>query len=70
MMVGRGCDLAVESTMILHSPKVIEKLEQLRTLSYGEKIHVSIARVTPPAGIDTDEDRLKVIEYLKQHPEA
>jgi 3-deoxy-manno-octulosonate cytidylyltransferase (CMP-KDO synthetase) len=48
----------------------IEKLEQLRTLSYGEKIHVSIARVTPPAGIDTDEDRLKVIEYLKQHPEA
>ena len=48
----------------------LEKLEQLRTLSYGEKIHVSVARVNPPAGIDTDDDRLKVIEFLKQHPEA
>lgn len=48
----------------------LEKLEQLRTLSYGEKIHVSVARVNPPAGIDTDEDRLKVIEFLKQHPEV
>lgn len=47
-----------------------EKLEQLRTLNYGEKIHVSIAKITPPAGIDTDEDRIKVIEYLKVHPEA
>ena len=51
-------------------PSVQEKLEQLRTLSYGEKIHVSVARVNPPAGIDTDDDRLKVIEFLKQHPEA
>lgn len=48
----------------------IEKLEQLRTLSYGEKIHVSIAKITPPAGIDTVEDQEKVIAYLKEHPEA
>ena len=29
MLVGMGCDLAVESTMILHTPKVREMLEQL-----------------------------------------
>ena len=29
MMVGRGCDLAVESTMILHSPEVQEMIEDL-----------------------------------------
>lgn len=30
MMVEKNVDLAVESTMILHSPKVIEKLEKLK----------------------------------------
>ena len=29
MMVGEDCDLAIESTMILHSPDVKEKLEEL-----------------------------------------
>ncbi len=29
LMVGSGCDLAVESTMILHSPDIKEKLEDL-----------------------------------------
>ena len=34
----------------------IESLEQLRVLWHGEKIHVDIARQTPPTGIDTPED--------------
>lgn len=28
MMIAQGCDLAVESTMILHNPEVLEKLEE------------------------------------------
>lgn len=39
----------------------IESLEQLRVLWHGEKIHVDIARKTPPAGIDTPEDLARLI---------
>ncbi|KJY93212.1 MULTISPECIES: 3-deoxy-manno-octulosonate cytidylyltransferase [Vibrio] len=34
----------------------IERLEQLRVLWYGEKIHVEVAEQVPPAGVDTLED--------------
>ncbi|MEZ9833946.1 3-deoxy-manno-octulosonate cytidylyltransferase [Vibrio breoganii] len=34
----------------------IESLEQLRVLWYGEKIHVALAKQTPPPGVDTPED--------------
>lgn len=34
----------------------IEKLEQLRVLWHGEKIHVGLAKEIPPEGIDTPED--------------
>lgn len=34
----------------------IEKLEQLRVLWYGEKIHVDIACVMPKSGVDTEDD--------------
>jgi 3-deoxy-manno-octulosonate cytidylyltransferase (CMP-KDO synthetase) len=34
----------------------IESLEQLRVLWYGEKIHVDVARETPPVGVDTPQD--------------
>ncbi|WP_017446242.1 3-deoxy-manno-octulosonate cytidylyltransferase [Gayadomonas joobiniege] len=43
----------------------IEKLEQLRVLWHGEKIHVGIALETPQAGIDTPEDMQNALEYLK-----
>ncbi|WP_340677711.1 3-deoxy-manno-octulosonate cytidylyltransferase [Paraglaciecola sp.] len=39
----------------------IESLEQLRVLWHGEKIHVDIARETPPAGIDTPEDLERIL---------
>ena len=29
MMISEGCDLALESTMILHNPEVLEKIEEL-----------------------------------------
>ncbi|WP_158769621.1 3-deoxy-manno-octulosonate cytidylyltransferase [Paraglaciecola sp. L1A13] len=39
----------------------IESLEQLRVLWHGEKIHVDIARQTPPTGIDTPEDLKRLL---------
>ncbi len=44
-----------------------EKLEQLRVLDHGEKIHVAVAKEIPPAGIDTPDDLEKVIAYVKTH---
>jgi 3-deoxy-manno-octulosonate cytidylyltransferase (CMP-KDO synthetase) len=43
----------------------IEKLEQLRVLWHGFKIHVEQALEVPAAGIDTADDLQRVIHYLK-----
>jgi 3-deoxy-manno-octulosonate cytidylyltransferase (CMP-KDO synthetase) len=42
----------------------LEKLEQLRVLWHGFKIHVQQACEVPPAGIDTADDLQRVIDYL------
>lgn len=44
------------------SPEIerLEKLEQLRALSMGETIAISIAEVTPPPGVDTAADLERV----------
>ncbi|MDO4429896.1 MAG: 3-deoxy-manno-octulosonate cytidylyltransferase [Lonepinella koalarum] len=42
----------------------IERLEQLRVLWYGEKIHVELAKEAPPVGVDTPEDLEKVRSIL------
>jgi 3-deoxy-manno-octulosonate cytidylyltransferase (CMP-KDO synthetase) len=39
----------------------IESLEQLRVLWHGQKIHVEVAKVTPPSGIDTPEDLARLL---------
>ncbi|NGZ18440.1 3-deoxy-manno-octulosonate cytidylyltransferase [Vibrio aestuarianus] len=47
------------NTYINWQPSMLEKiecLEQLRVLWYGEKIHVDVAKESPPAGVDTPED--------------
>ncbi|GAD79292.1 3-deoxy-manno-octulosonate cytidylyltransferase [Vibrio ezurae] len=44
----------------------IESLEQLRVLWYGEKIHVALAKQTPPPGVDTLEDLEAVRALLTQ----
>lgn len=44
--------------------EVIEKLEQLRVLWHGFKIHVDVAIEIPPAGIDTAKDLQRVIDEL------
>lgn len=44
----------------------IEKLEQLRVLWHGFKIHVQQAIEVPPAGIDTADDLQRVINYLQE----
>ncbi|VFP88670.1 3-deoxy-manno-octulosonate cytidylyltransferase [Candidatus Erwinia haradaeae] len=38
----------------------IESLEQLRALSYGEKIHVDLAKINPNHSIDTPEDLMRI----------
>jgi 3-deoxy-manno-octulosonate cytidylyltransferase (CMP-KDO synthetase) len=43
----------------------IEKLEQLRVLWHGFKIHVEQAIEVPAAGVDTAEDLQRVIQYLR-----
>lgn len=43
--------------------ELIESLEQLRVLWYGEKIHVGVAPEAPPHGVDTPE-HLAVIRQL------
>lgn len=45
--------------------ETIEKLEQLRVLWHGFKIHVEQAVEVPAAGIDTVEDLQRVISYLE-----
>lgn len=47
--------------------ELIESLEQLRVLWYGEKIHVDTALETPPPGIDTPEDLQLLIKKGIQH---
>jgi 3-deoxy-manno-octulosonate cytidylyltransferase (CMP-KDO synthetase) len=44
--------------------ELIEKLEQLRVLWHGFKIHVEQACEIPPAGVDTSDDLQRVIDYL------
>jgi 3-deoxy-manno-octulosonate cytidylyltransferase (CMP-KDO synthetase) len=46
-------------------PERLEKLEQLRALSNGYKIHVDIAAEIPGIGVDTAEDLLKVDGLLR-----
>jgi 3-deoxy-manno-octulosonate cytidylyltransferase (CMP-KDO synthetase) len=45
--------------------EVIEKLEQLRVLWHGFKIHVDVACEIPPAGVDTAADLQRVIDVLE-----
>ncbi|ATW29164.1 3-deoxy-manno-octulosonate cytidylyltransferase [Candidatus Williamhamiltonella defendens] len=45
----------------------IEKLEQLRVLWHGEKIHVDIVKKIPPQGIDSPEDLEKIRKILPDY---
>jgi 3-deoxy-manno-octulosonate cytidylyltransferase (CMP-KDO synthetase) len=41
----------------------VEKLEQLRALWMGARIHVAVAHTAPGAGVDTPEDLARVLQY-------
>jgi 3-deoxy-manno-octulosonate cytidylyltransferase (CMP-KDO synthetase) len=43
---------------------VFEKLEQLRALWHGLKIHVGIADAVPAPGVDTEADLIRVERAL------
>lgn len=45
-------------------PERLEKLEQLRALSHGYRIHVDIAAEIPPIGVDTAADAERVAALL------
>ena len=45
----------------------LESLEQLRALWYGYRIHVAHALVEPVAGVDTEEDLLRLEAVLRDH---
>ncbi len=42
----------------------VEKLEQLRALSNGVRIHIDLAHEAPPAGVDTQEDLERVCKHF------
>ncbi|MEX0604184.1 MAG: 3-deoxy-manno-octulosonate cytidylyltransferase [Marinobacter sp.] len=42
----------------------IESLEQLRALHNGARIHVDVACETPPSGVDTEADLVRLREYM------
>lgn len=47
-------------------PEQLEKLEQLRALANGYRIHVDIAAEIPAVGVDTEEDAVRVAALLQQ----
>lgn len=47
-----------------------EKLEQLRALHQGIRIHVSVVDQAPQLGVDTEEDLARVIELLRLNGSA
>ena len=44
----------------------VEALEQLRALYNGARIHVDLAAVSPPAGVDTEADLQRVRAFLNK----
>lgn len=44
----------------------VEALEQLRALYHGARIHVDLAAVSPPAGVDTEADLQRVRAFLNK----
>ena len=46
--------------------EVTESLEQLRALYNGARIHVDVAAVNPPGGIDTEADLQRVRNWLER----
>lgn len=44
----------------------LEQLEQLRALHHGHAIQVALARVSHPAGVDTEEDLVRVRQLMQR----
>ncbi|HEY3487963.1 MAG TPA: 3-deoxy-manno-octulosonate cytidylyltransferase, partial [Gammaproteobacteria bacterium] len=49
-------------------PEEAEKLEQLRALWIGARIHVAVAHTVPGAGVDTPEDLARVLACQAESP--
>ncbi|HEX5055934.1 MAG TPA: 3-deoxy-manno-octulosonate cytidylyltransferase [Gammaproteobacteria bacterium] len=44
-------------------PEEAEKLEQLRALWLGARIHVAVAQIAPAVGVDTPEDLARILRH-------
>ena len=60
----RACFLRDYSRLEPSPLEVFEKLEQLRALWHGRKIHVGIAEAAPVPGVDTEADLARVEAML------
>lgn len=65
-MYAYRCEFLTRYHQFEPSPlEMIEKLEQLRVLWHGEKIHVAASKVPTPPGVDTEADFQQIISLLK-----
>lgn len=61
------CEFLMRYSKLAQSPlEQIEKLEQLRVLYHGEKIHFDCANESTPPGVDTQKDLELVKKLLKK----
>ncbi|MEX2132486.1 MAG: 3-deoxy-manno-octulosonate cytidylyltransferase [Pseudohongiellaceae bacterium] len=62
--------VATLNSFVLWPPgelEIQEKLEQLRALSHGVKIHIALCSEKIPAGVDTEQDLQAVRQFLASH---
>ena len=62
----RGAFLRSFVSWPVSSLEATEKLEQLRAMAHGVRIHVEQARAAPPAGVDTAADLEVVRQALER----
>jgi 3-deoxy-manno-octulosonate cytidylyltransferase (CMP-KDO synthetase) len=61
--------VATLNAFVAWSPSLLERterLEQLRALHNGVKIHMLSANVAAPGGVDTEEDLARILEHLQR----
>jgi len=64
----RVSTLETLATTPIHPLERMEQLEQLRALALGIPIHVEQLDQAPPAGVDTEEDLLRVTRVFRSAP--
>ncbi|MCF6777193.1 3-deoxy-manno-octulosonate cytidylyltransferase [Thiotrichales bacterium 19X7-9] len=67
-MYAYRCEFLARYSQLKPSPiEAWEKLEQLRVLWHGEKIHFAVSKMPTPPGVDTQEDLKQVISMFESN---